>query len=188
MKKKYLSLILVGLFFSFSCGVSPALIEGRPTNWSQKVQCSDFYNLYKVDGDLYRSEQPTSDGMKGLEVLGVKTVLNVRNIRGDKAEAKGTGLKLIHKRINTWTIAYQEALDGVKIIKDSPKPVLIHCKHGSDRTGCIVAMYRMAFMNWSKADAIREFKEGGYGYHDKAFPNIIKLLEGIDIENLKSTL
>lgn len=176
------------LIVSFSCGVSPALIEGRPLTWSQKVQCADFYNLYKVDQNLFRSEQPTKEGMKGLETIGVKTVLNVRNIRNDNTEGKGTTIELKHFRINTWTISYDEVVQALKIIQQSPKPVLIHCKHGSDRTGCIVAAYRMAFMGWEKEKAIEEFKSGGYGYHDKAFPNVLRLLQNVDIENLKRSL
>jgi tyrosine-protein phosphatase SIW14 len=63
--------------------------------------------------------------------------------------------------------------------------LLLHCKQGSDRTGYIVAAYRMAVMNWTKEEAIREFKKGGYGYHEAAFPNIVRLLEALDIERLK---
>ncbi len=176
------------LFISPSCGTSPELVDGRPLSWSQKVQCADFYNLYEVDKNLFRSEQPTNSGMIGLEKMGIKTVLNLRNILDDKQEAKGTDLKLVHHRINTWTISYDEVVKALKYIKESPKPVLVHCKHGSDRTGCIVASYRMAFMNWTKEEAIREFKMGGYGYHDNAFPNILKLLSKIDIEKLKEEL
>lgn len=175
------------LTVSFSCGVSPALVEGRPSNWSQKIQCADFYNLYSVDENLFRSEQPTKNGMKGLEDIGVKTVLNVRNIRNDNTEGKGVNIILKHFRINTWTISYDEVISALKIIQESPKPVLIHCKHGSDRTGCIVAVYRMAFMGWEKDKAIEEFKSGGYGYHDKAFPNVLRLLQEIDVNELKKS-
>lgn len=188
MKKAAKIFLIAGLYCFFSCGVSTALKEGRPENWSQKVECADFYNFHKVDNDLFRSEQPTKAGMKGLETMGVKTVLNLRNIRDDKSEAKGVNMKLIHHRINTWTITYKEVVEAVKSIKNAPKPVLVHCKHGSDRTGCVVAVYRMAFMGWSKEDAIKEFKQGGYGYHEKAFPNIIRLLNKIDINQLKSSL
>ena len=185
---KTLAIFFSLLSITFSCGVSPALIEGRPVFWSQKIQCADFYNLYKVDQNLFRSEQPTKNGMKGLETMGVKTILNVRNIRNDRSDGKGLNLELKHYSINTWTISYDEVIQALKIIQESPKPVLIHCKHGSDRTGCIVAVYRMAFMGWSKENAIEEFKSGGYGYHDKAFPNVLRLLQAIDVGALRKSL
>ena len=43
--------------------------------------------------------------------------------------------------------------------------VLIHCYHGSDRTGASVAMYRIIFENWPTEDALNEIKYGGYGFH-----------------------
>ena len=176
-----MSLILV------SCGISDAVIN-RPTTWAQKVQNTSLQNLYKVDDNLFRSEQPNKIGMKELQDLGVKTILNVRNLRNDNCEGKSTDLILRKKRINTWTIKYDEVVSALKIIQESPKPVLIHCKHGSDRTGCVVAAYRMSFQNWTKEDAIYEFKSGGYGYHEDAFKNVLLLLESIDVEKLKNDL
>ena len=170
-----------------SCGISEAVIN-RPTTWAQKIQSSSFQNLYKVDENLFRSEQPTKMGMKELQGLGVKTILNVRNLSNDNCEGKSTNLILRKKRINTWTIKYDEVVSALKIIQESPKPVLIHCKHGSDRTGCVVAAYRMSFQNWTKEDAIYEFKSGGYGYHEDAFKNVLLLLESIDVEKLKNDL
>ncbi len=170
-----------------SCGISQAVIN-RPTTWAQKIQSSSFQNLYKVDENLFRSEQPTKMGMKELQDLGVKTILNVRNLRNDNCEGKSSNLILKRKRINTWTIKYDEVVSALRIIQESPKPVLIHCKHGSDRTGCIVASYRMSIQNWAKEDAIYEFKSGGYGFHEDAFKNVLLLLESIDVEKLKNDL
>jgi tyrosine-protein phosphatase SIW14 len=159
-----------------------------PAQACQKVELAPFNNLYRVDSTLYRSEQPSKTGMQALEQFGIKTVLNVRNICSDKNELKGTKLQGSKFRINTWTITYKEVIQAIKIIRDSPKPVLLHCKHGSDRTGCIVAVYQMIFHNTPKEKAIDEFKNGGYGYHEKAFPNILRLLEKIDVKQAKIDL
>jgi len=184
---KFKFYIFITLLISVSCGISEAVLN-TPSTWAQKVQTTSFQNLYKVDENLFRSEQPTKLGMKQLQDLGIKSILNVRNLRNDKCEAKSTDLILKRKRINTWTINYDEVVAALKLIKNSPKPVLIHCKHGSDRTGCVVAAYRMSFQNWSKEEAINEFKSGGYGYHEDAFKNVLKLLESIDAEKLKNDL
>lgn len=175
----FLVLLILG------CGTSqPIELANRPLDWAKKVELNPLYNLYKVDDDLYRSEQPTKEGMVALESMGIKSIVNVRNILNDRREGKATKLDLYKKRINTWTIKYSEIIDALRLIQKAPKPVLIHCKHGSDRTGCIVAAYRMAFMNWTKEEAIKEFQLGGYGYHEDAFPNILKLLKSIEVEKL----
>lgn len=175
---------IIVLFFS-SCGISEAIMN-RPEKWAQKIQKTSFQNLYRVDENLFRSEQPSKLGMEELQDLGIKSIVNVRNLRNDNFEAKSTNLILKRKRINTWTINYDEVVSVLKLIKESPKPVLIHCKHGSDRTGCVVAAYRMSFQNWTKEDAINEFKSGGYGFHEDAFKNVLNLLESIDVEKLKA--
>jgi tyrosine-protein phosphatase SIW14 len=157
----------------------------RPPGWAQKMNSACLQNFYKVDERLYRSAQPDAAGMKEAEKLGIGTVLNLRNTCNDKKEAAGTMLLLQEEPINTWTIDYEEVVNALRIILKSEKPVLVHCKHGSDRTGCVVAAYRMVKSGWTKDEAIKEFLEGGYGYHKGWFPNILKLLNKIDIGKLK---
>lgn len=43
--------------------------------------------------------------------------------------------------------------------------VLVHCYHGADRTGLIVASYRVIYQNWDLNEAKREMQQGPYGYH-----------------------
>jgi protein tyrosine/serine phosphatase len=149
------------------------------------MEIKPFYNLYRVDEFVFRSEQPTQRGMYVLDSLGYKSILNLRNLKSDRFKARNTRLGLYHKRINTWTISYDEMVIGVKELILAPKPILVHCKHGSDRTGCILAAYRIVQHGWTKEEAIKEFREGGYGFHEKWFKNIIRLLEKINEEQLR---
>ena len=183
----YFKLIIVVIFALFSNRFN-AQSTIRPINWAKQISLSPFYNLYKVDDFVYRSEQPTPEGMKALDSMGIKSILSLRNILSDKSAAKGTKLTLCQYRINTWTISYQEVVASLRILIDVDKPVLVHCKHGSDRTGCVIAAYRMAVQGWTKEDAIKEFREGGYGFHEDWFENILVLLEGIDVDQLKAEL
>lgn len=158
----------------------------RPIHWAKKIEVTSLGNLYQVDSFLYRSEQPSKIGMKELEQLGIKTIINVRNIRNDHAEIRNTNMTSLQKRMNTWTISYDEVVAVLQLIKNAQKPVLVHCKHGADRTGAVVACYRIGFQNWTKEQAIDEFQHGGYGYHADAFPNILRLLNQVDEQKLKS--
>ncbi len=162
--------------------------EIRPLTWAKSVNLPPFYNLYKVDDSVYRSEQPTPEGMRALDSMGIKSILSLRNLLTDKSAGKRTKLNLCQYRINTWTITYQEVVASLRILINVEKPVLVHCKHGSDRTGCVIAAYRMAVQGWTKEAAIKEFREGGYGFHEEWFENILVLLEGIDVEQLRAEL
>ena len=91
----------------------------------------------------------------------------------------------MHIPMKAGTISYADIVAGIKTIMQAKKPVLVHCKHGADRTGCIIAAYRIVKFGWTKEEAIKELREGGFGFHEKNYPNILNLLNGLDIEKLK---
>ena len=155
---------------------------------AQKIEAENFDNLYKISPHLYRSEQPSKKGMKELEKLGVVTVLNLRNRTNDKHEAKSTSLQLQRVAINAWKMDNGELLEALKIIKNTDAPVVVHCLHGSDRTGVVIAAYRIVFQNWSKDDAIKEFLEPKFGFHAKWFQNLKQLLLDLDENAIKKEL
>ena len=162
--------------------------ETKPPNWAVKIEGTGLSNLYKVDEKLYRSEQPGRDEMKKLDQMGIHSVMNVRAACNDKREARNTSIKLYHIAIVARFINYDDIVLVLKQIQASEKPVLIHCKYGSDRTGCIVAAYRMAVNGWSKQEAINEFINGGFGFHKRSYPNMLKLLNSLDVDRLKNDI
>lgn len=153
-----------------------------------KIDLDGFDNLYKVSDELYRSEQPDSKGMVELQKTGIATVLNLRKRRNDNHEGKGTDLVLSHIPINTWKMTYEDVVNSLKVINQAKKPVLVHCLHGSDRTGVVVAAYRMAFQNWKKEDAIHEFREAQFGFHENWFPDLLQLVQDLDVAQLKKNI
>ena len=69
-------------------------------------------------------------------------------------------------------------------MKNAEGPVLIHCWHGSDRTGLVSALYRIVSQGWSKEDAIDELMHGGYGHHS-LYKNIPEFIRHADVEEIK---
>lgn len=174
-------LVLLSLLMSSMC-------FSQEEERHDKVESKYFDNLYSINDSVYRSEQPSKKGFKVLEDYGVKTILNLRRLRNDSTKAKETDLKLEHIPLATKYITENQIIDVLKVIKDAEKPLLIHCWHGSDRTGVIVAANRMVFEDWTKEEAIEEFKEKKFGYHKKRYPNLLNLLENLDVEDLKEQL
>jgi tyrosine-protein phosphatase SIW14 len=155
------------------------------SSYNAPIELGNLKNLHKVDENLYRSEQPQTKDFIELEKLGIKTVINLRNRFSDHHELKRSSIKEIEIPINSWKINYLHLLGALKLIEASAKPVLVHCLHGADRTGCVVACYRIVFNNWTKEEAIKEFLSTEFGYHDGWFPKMRKLLESIDPKQLK---
>ncbi len=149
---------------------------------------SDIDNFHWVHESLYRSGQPNKRDFEQLESLGFKSIINLRKNHSDVDKAATTNLTVLEIPINTWKMDVDDIKSGLKAIQNAEKPVLLHCWHGADRTGTIVASYRMIYQNWTKEAAIEEFKHKNYGFHDRWFPNLIKLLESLNISQLKQEL
>jgi protein tyrosine/serine phosphatase len=63
-------------------------------------------------------------------------------------------------------------------------PVFVHCQRGADRTGMVCAMYRITVCGWTKEEAIRELKDGGFGFNP-AWKNIVRYIEKADVEKIR---
>ncbi len=181
--KKYVLFIITLATFSLLHG-EPRI---RPLEWGQPVIGSKLKNWHKLDEKLYRSAQPDDDEFKQIQKFGIKNILNMRNYHNDKDEAEGTGLKLYHIPIDAGKISEQEIEKALAIIRDAEGPVLVHCWHGSDRTGAICAAYRIVFQNWTTDSAIDELKNGGYGFHS-IYKGIPKTIKEIDWNGMKKRL
>ena len=104
---------------------------------------------------------------------------------GDAALVKPTGVHYEQIRFNTWDVRDEDVAQFLKIVRNpANQPVLLHCKHGSDRTGMMVAIYRIVEQGWSKEDAIAEMTQGGFGYHP-IWSNLIRYIQKIDVAALK---
>lgn len=182
MLKKILFIFLISHSTAFS------EVRIRPQIWATEVMGSGLDNIYKLDEKVYRSEQPDSISFGLIEKYGIEEVLNLRENHSDENEANKTNLVLHRIKVNTGKISYAQILQALKVIKNAKGPVLIHCWHGSDRTGVISASYRIVFQGWTKADAIDEFKNGGYGYHQKIYPQLIPVIENIHVESFRKAL
>ena len=145
-------------------------------------------NFHKVSQTLYRSAQPNKKEMQQLKNYGINTIINLRNSLSDKQEVKNSGLKLIEIPIKTKKISYEDMVDAMIAFRDAPKPVLVHCRRGSDRTGCFVACYRMLFEDVSREEAKKELLDEDLGYYQNLFPNIAAFVDTVDIERIKRSI
>ncbi|MDA9563362.1 dual specificity protein phosphatase family protein [Flavobacteriales bacterium] len=156
--------------------------------WAVKIESDNFENLFKVCDDIYRSEQPSSAAMIEAQSLGIKSVFNLRTAHGDARHLKNSKLQALEYPIHTKGICYADLVESLRVIREAKKPVLVHCWHGADRTSAIIAAYRLIEMKWTKEEAIAEIRNGGFGFHEDWFPNIIQLIEDLDVEKLKRDL
>lgn len=156
----------------------------RPENWATPIISENLDNWHRLDQKVYRSAQPSRKGFEDAINFGIKNVLNLRDNHSDDSEARGLKIKTHRIEIEADDIFEKDVVAALKIIKNSDGPILIHCWHGSDRTGLVCAMYRIVFQNWTKDAAIDELVNGEFGYH-AIYKNIKEWIKDSDVEALK---
>lgn len=124
-------------------------------------------NFHRVDDSLFRGGQPAAGGVSRLKALGVRTIVNLRYepdaVTAEEAEARAAGIGYYNIPIRGLNPPTDDQVTRLLGLIDDPvnRPVFIHCKRGSDRTGALVACYRIARAQWTAERAIREALDYG---------------------------
>ena len=157
----------------------------RPAHWAKPIQIKGAPNLHKVSDTLYRSAQPSTEGMRNLKAMGIETVVDLRSFHSDRDEIGDTGLAYEQIYVKAWHPEEEDAVRFLQIVTN-PKhsPVIVHCQHGADRTGTMCVLYRVAVQGWSKEEALKEMTDGGFGFHG-IWENLIQWINGLDIDRIK---
>ncbi len=177
--------IIVVCFVLANLAVAAELAGNRPVSWAQPVKLDGVPNLHKVSDNLYRSAQPTAQGMKNLNQMGIETIVNLRSFHSDRDEIGETGMAYEHIYMKAWHPERKEIVRFLQIVTNPKRtPVLVHCLHGADRTGTMCAVYRIAVQGWPKEEAVREMTEGGFNFH-AVFDNLPAWIQDLDVESIK---
>jgi protein tyrosine/serine phosphatase len=185
---KKLLVLCITLNLSACISTKPLPPEKRPATWGNLV--NKDLNFYKISEDVFRSEQPSNQLIPLIKQNNISVIINLRSKNEDVEVLSQESLNLKHIPINTWEINRDDLLSVMKEIEQAKltnQKALIHCYHGSDRTGASIAMYRIIFENWSTQDALEEMKYGGYGFHP-IWVNIEKLFSPENIKWIQQQL
>ena len=131
------------------------------------VAAKQLPNFGRVNERLYRGGQPGKEGIKKLARLGVNTIINLRdddqNAVAEEAAAKAAGLRYFNVPFKELGRPSDADVDRVLSLIDAKDNgvVFVHCHKGEDRTGMIVALYRITHDNWTDDEAIHEAKQFG---------------------------
>jgi len=152
------------LFLLSACAARPTTPPEH--DWPQP--CDDCIagvrNFAKVTEKLWRGGQPAQgdpEVFRRLAAAGVKTVINLRHDHDDYAALAGAGLRYVHIPMRAW---HPESDDVVLFLAELERamadpgawPVYVHCAEGKDRTGYMIASYRIVEQGWDADTAIEE--------------------------------
>jgi tyrosine-protein phosphatase SIW14 len=121
-------------------------------------------NFGEVTPKLYRGGLPDEMGWAVLARMGVKLVVDTHD--ASKREEKAVSDLGMEYVAIPWHCPWPK--DAVfakflKVLRENPdKKVFVHCRLGDDRTGMMIAAYRMADQGWTAEEAMREMQAFGF--------------------------
>jgi len=125
--------------------------------------------MIQVADGIFRGPRPES--LK--DIPGIKTVLSLESgwwevfhdeMYAEDIMEEGVA-KIFHVPINAVGLPPSKAsLDNAYnfITNFGLHPIYVHCKHGVDRTGLVIAHFRIINQGWSFDKAIQEMKDNGF--------------------------
>lgn len=142
------------ILLMLSALAAPALASGKEDR--------DLPNFDQVSERLYRGGQPTPEGLKKLAERGIRTIISLRQDSGgarkEQAAAEALGMRWFIVPMSALSRPQDDEIQRVLSLINDPASgtVFIHCKRGADRTGAVIAIYRVSQQGWTADDALRE--------------------------------
>ena len=124
--------------------------------------------LYRVDDNVYRGQQPTRQDISNLAKSGIRTVLDLRGVldhKGwEKQAVEAAGMRYIRIGMSGFFAPSDRQIDKILAVLDDPTlgPIFLHCRRGADRSGVVIACYRITHDHWTNAQAMEEARQQGF--------------------------
>ncbi len=147
---------------------------------ADRPQMAGVSNFHQVSEAVYRGAQPSGEGFESLAKLGVKTVVDLRvsgehSLANEKRRVENLGMRYVSmpmQRLVAPSDAQVTAL--LALLTDrSAGPVFIHCQRGADRTGAVIACYRILHDHWDSRNALHEAREYGMRWYQFALQKYV---------------
>jgi protein tyrosine/serine phosphatase len=155
-------------YFSFFLII--AFCFGGGAYGQKQSAAKDLPNFYQISAGFYRGAQPTEAGVRELAEMGVKTIIDLRgedeNSKKEALWAQNAKINFITHNLSNWFRPKDAEIEKIiaEINKPENQPVFVHCQRGADRTGTVVAVYRITHDGWTARQANAEAENFGFGW------------------------
>jgi tyrosine-protein phosphatase SIW14 len=152
---------------SMPSGAAPSL----PNAPADKLKLTGVPNAAQISDALSRGAQPSAQGFAELKKLGVTTIVNLREqgqeVEWERKVAESLGIRYVNIPVRGWlSPSDAQVAQFLKLFHEAPgQRVFVHCQYGEDRTGVMVATYRIAQQNWTVDQAVNEMYAFGFHYY-----------------------
>lgn len=157
--------LLLGIALPGAAQTSPS--DTAPPAPGKKLKVEGLPNLGQVTPTLFRGGQPKKEGYAELKAMGIELVVNLRDnedeIAKERRLVEQAGMRFVSIPWNAW----QDPKDGqvvefLELVRANPgRKIFVHCKAGKERTGVMIAAYRIAVQGWPAQPALDEMEYFG---------------------------
>jgi uncharacterized protein (TIGR01244 family) len=137
-------------------------------------------NFMKVNDKVFRGAQPSEEGFASLAALGIKTVVDLREVgehsqADEQRVAEANGMHYVSVPMKGMATPSAESVSAVLKLLESADagPVFVHCQRGADRTGAVIACYRIEHDGWNSRKALDEASSMGMSWYQRALKNYV---------------
>jgi tyrosine-protein phosphatase SIW14 len=141
----------------------PVLVRAQNPNPHAGIE-----NFHQVNDHVYRGAQPGPEGWNGLAKMGISTVIDLRredehDIQEERRVVEAAGMHYVNVPMNGVVAPSPEKVTMILKMLDagSAGKVFVHCKRGADRTGAVIACYRISHDHWANKRALHEAESYG---------------------------
>jgi tyrosine-protein phosphatase SIW14 len=159
--------------------------DASPNRATHRITEAGLPNFGEVTPTLYRGGQPARVGYEKLAKMGVKVVIDLRLTKKgeERREVEKQGMEYVSIPWHCYLPKDAQFARFLMILREHPhKKIYVHCRYGDDRTGMMIAAYRMAVEGWTPQQARKEMEHFGFhrlvcpslGPYEKSFPERFK--------------
>lgn len=132
-----------------------------------------------MDQTLWRGAEPSVDGLQELGARGVKLVIDLRESGQDtlreKQEVQQLGMSYVNLPFKALSAPTSEQVKTVLflLMNRGNNVIFLHCRRGKDRTGTVIACYRIQHDGWKNAKALEEAREFGMSRAERGMRSFV---------------
>jgi tyrosine-protein phosphatase SIW14 len=134
---------------------------------ARKATLGGVPNFGVVTPTLYRGAHPTEAGFEKLAELGIQVVVDVRGgpSEDERKQLAKLGMQYVSIPWRCFHPQDRRIAQFLKLVQESRgKKIFVHCRLGDDRTGLMIATYRMAEQGWTAEEALKEMEAYGFNW------------------------
>lgn len=121
-------------------------------------------NFSCVTDKIWRGAAPSNLALDELSKQGIKTIIDLRrgkhSVRREKCAAQKLGMTYVHLPMGYTEPSERDLAEFISIAQNPVyQPVYVHCRQGADRTGTVIAAYRILVQKWTLVHAYQEMRK-----------------------------